>query len=272
MNPSRSNVTPPQPAGERSWQDRLRDLYYGEDRKAAFFRAGLLAFDLMTIGYFVASSFFHDSGAVTAIDFLLAFLLTLELAARAAIANHAGHFLLRFGTIVDLVVIASLTAPILTGNLAFLRVVRMLRLLRSYHVLHQLRTISPWFKRNEELIQSAVNLLIFVFFITAVVYVLQAPVNPQIASYADALYFTVTTLTTTGFGDIILQGTTGRLLAVLIMVFGVALFLRLVQTIFRPNKIHNRCPECGLERHDFDAVHCKRCGEILKYRPEMDET
>jgi voltage-gated potassium channel len=259
------------PAAPPSWRERLRHLYYGETTTAAAFRIALLILDLLIVGYFVVSSFLHPSGVVTAVDIVLAAALALELAARGASANHIGHFLLRFGTIIDLLIIASLLAPLLTSNLAFLRIVRMLRLLRSYHVLRQLRAISPWFRRNEEIVQSTANLAIFVFFITAVVFVLQAPVNPQISNYVDALYFTVTTLTTTGFGDITLQGTSGRLLAVAIMVFGVALFLRLIQTIFRPNRIANRCPECGLLRHDFDAAHCKRCGAILKYRPGLDE-
>jgi voltage-gated potassium channel len=23
------------------------------------------------------------------------------------------------------------------------------------------------------------------------------------------------------------------------------------------------CPQCGLQRHDIDAVHCKACGHVL---------
>ena len=44
---------------------------------------------------------------------------------------------------------------------------------------------------------------------TGFVYETQHAHNPQIANYADALYFTVTALTTTGFGDITLPGTPG---------------------------------------------------------------
>ena len=102
------------------------------------------------------------------------------------------------------------------------------------------------------------------------VYVMQVRINPQIKSYIDALYFTVTTLTTTGFGDITLEGSSGRLLAVTIMVFGVVLFLRLVQTIFRPQKVHQACEQCGLKRHDPDAVHCKHCGVIINIETEGD--
>ena len=66
------------------------------------------------------------------------------------------------------------------------------------------------------------------------------------------------------FGDITLIGSTGRLLSIIIMVFGVALFLRLAQSIFRPGKVSYDCPDCGLNRHEFDAVHCKHCGRVIK--------
>ena len=52
------------------------------------------------------------------------------------------------------------------------------------------------------------------------------------------------------------------------MIVGIALFIRLVQTIFRPNKIQYECPDCGLTRHDLDAVHCKHCGRQLHIRTE----
>ena len=82
---------------------------------------------------------------------------------------------------------------------------RALRLLRTYHVLEDLRGETAFFRRNEDLIMSVINLGVFVFVMTALVYVLQREVNPQITNYIDALYFTITALTTTGFGDIVLR-------------------------------------------------------------------
>ena len=117
-------------------------------------------------------------------------------------------------------------------------------------------------------IQSIVNLIVFVFIMTALVYVLQVHTNAKITNYIDALYFTITALTTTGFGDITLEGTTGRILSIIILLVGVALFLRLVQTIFRPPHVNYECPDCGLVRHDTDAVHCKHCGKILHITTE----
>jgi voltage-gated potassium channel len=55
---------------------------------------------------------------------------------------------------------------------------------------------------------------------------------------------------------------------VLIMIFGVSLFIRLAQTLFRPQKVHYECPKCGLSRHDPDAVHCKHCGAVVNIPTE----
>jgi voltage-gated potassium channel len=35
--------------------------------------------------------------------------------------------------------------------------------------------------------------------------------------------------------------------------------------------VHYKCPDCGLTRHDPDAVHCKHCGELLKIETEGTE-
>ena len=70
--------------------------------------------------------------------------------------------------------------------------------------------------------------------------------------------------------DIVLEGTVGRMTAVVIMIFGVSLFLRLVQVMLRPEKVRHRCPDCGLMRHERDAVHCKACGRILNIPDEGD--
>jgi voltage-gated potassium channel len=55
------------------------------------------------------------------------------------------------------------------------------------------------------------------------------------------------------------------------MIFGVSLFLRMAQILFRPTKVHFECPQCGLSRHEADAVHCKDCGHILRI-PNKGET
>jgi voltage-gated potassium channel len=60
-------------------------------------------------------------------------------------------------------------------------------------------------------------------------------------------------LTTTGYGDVTLRATTGRLLASVMMIVGVSLFLRLVQVLFRTARLPQRCASCGLSEHETDA-------------------
>ena len=253
------------------WQrlHRLIDhLYNGESTSSRRFRWGLLIFDGITILYFVLASFLHHVDDLHLVEEAIGIIYLLELSARLFISKTRIRDILHPVGLADLIVIASLLAPTLAENYSFLRVVRALRLLRSYHMLRNLRQQYAFVRLHEDVIFSVINLLVFIFVITAVVYVTQVGVNPAIKDYVDALYFTIATLTTTGFGDITLIGTSGRILAVLIMIFGISLFLRLIQTIFRPGKVRYECPACGLKRHDSDAVHCKHCGQLLHITTE----
>jgi voltage-gated potassium channel len=244
----------------------LRRLFYGHRPAAVAFQAGLLALDLAALAYFLATTFVADAPWIRAVDLLLGVLLALEFLGRLAAHRHPMHYLDNAAALVDLVVILSLFWSALAGgNLAFLRVLRTARLLRSYNVLGQLKKLSPVVRRNEEVITAALHLAVFILMASSLVYVSQRAVNPKIEDFVDALYFTVAALSTTGFGDITLLGSTsGELLSVAMMIVGISLFLRLAQAVFRPGgKVRHPCPRCGLQRHDADAVHCKACGLLL---------
>jgi voltage-gated potassium channel len=246
----------------------IEELYYADSRRARLFRWGLLIFDAITITYFLVASFFHHIDDFHMLEELIGIIYLAEYAARMTVSRQRLRDILHPAGLADLIVIVSLLAPSLSQNFSFLRVLRALRLLRSYHMIRNLRKQSRFVREHEDIIFSVVNLLVFIFIITAVVYVSQYGHNPAIKDYVDALYFTIATLTTTGFGDITLVGTGGHILAVLIMIFGISLFLRLIQTIFKPGKVRFRCPSCGLMRHDPDAVHCKHCGHLLNITTE----
>jgi len=56
-------------------------------------------------------------------------------------------------------------------------------------------------------------------------YQLEAPVNPNVNHFFDALYWAMCTITTVGYGDIVPQTTAGRALSLALMVLGVTIFL-----------------------------------------------
>jgi len=250
-------------ASRKSVATRLRELYEGNSVKAHKFRYGVLVFDLVTILFVIATSFTHHGRVVEGVDAAFGVVLLVEFAARLYIARPKFRFLLQPATVADVVSIASFLAPLAGEGLGFLRVIRTLRLLRTYQLMRRLRADFAFFRRNEDVMVAAINLLVFIFVMTGLVYATQYSTNPQISNYADALYFTVTALTTTGFGDITLQGTTGRMISVVVMIFGVTLFLRLAQVLLRPPKVHVTCKHCGLRLHDADAIHCKHCGAVV---------
>ncbi len=242
---------------------RLHHLYNGFAPECRRFRYAVLALDLATILFVIATSFVERNATIGVIDILVGIVLAVEFVARVASSRRPWREALRLASLADVIAIASFLAPLAGEGLGFLRVMRTLRLLHSYRMLGMLREDFAFFRRNEEAVLAATHLGVFVFIMTALVYETQHAHNPHIAHYADALYFTVTALTTTGFGDITLPGTTGRLLSVIIMLAGVTLFLRLAQALFRPAKVRFTCTSCGLQRHDPDAVHCKACGALL---------
>ena len=251
-----------------AFRETLRQLYDGGGEAAYRFRYALLAFDLFIIVFIVATSFIAPAPWIGICDVLFGLVILADFAARLFISDRRWRDLTHPATWADIAAIVSFLAPLVGDAAGFLRILRTVRMLRSYRLLAQLRADSRFFRRYEEVIFAVINLAVFIFIMTAIVYETQHATNKEVANYADALYFTVTALTTTGFGDITLPGTTGRLITVVIMIFGVTLFFNLARALISPNKVRFACPDCGLQRHDADAVHCKACGRTLNIPDE----
>jgi voltage-gated potassium channel len=246
----------------------LRRLYDGESEEAHRFRYALLCFDIVTILFVIVTSFTPLGGVIPYIDVAIGIAVLADLGSRFAIAPRKVLFLASPVTLADIAATVSFLGALAADGAGFLRVLRTVRLLHTYQLLRRLRQDFRFFRQKEEVIVATINIAVFLVVVTGLIYATQHRVNPEINNYADALYFTVTTLTTTGFGDIILMGTAGRLIAVGVMIVGVTLFLRLAQVLFRPPKVRQPCPECGLILHDADAVHCKHCGSTINIKTE----
>lgn len=239
-------------------------LYEAPGRVPGAFRWGLLIFDVVTIGYFIITVFEGPMATHPAVDMTIGAVIGLDLLARFYIARSKAHFLVRPMNIADMIVVVTMFLPLVTQNYAFLRILRALRIARAYSFLHRASKTSLWLREHHNVIDKVTNLVVFIFVMTALVYADQVNKNDQINSFIDALYFTVTSLTTTGYGDILMVDWTGRVLSIIIMLLGISLFLTLLRSLFRSSdKVEVECQACGLQRHDPDAVHCKHCGEIV---------
>lgn len=248
----------------------LHELYYGDTQAALRFQSLWIALDVLIVAFFIVAPFVAHGTAFYIIDFLIAGLLLLDITLRGWAFYDFRRWILRPLGWADLAVLASLIVPVYQANLGFLRV------LRAYSLINTVafwRIVAGGRWRNTqfaESIKAGVNLAVFVFMMAGLVHSGFAARVPAIGSYMDSLYFTVTALTTTGFGDIVLPGFWGRTLSITIMVGGVSLFFRLIQVAMRPHKVRHLCRTCGLLRHDPDAVHCKACGAQLRILYDND--
>jgi voltage-gated potassium channel len=244
----------------------LRLLYHGHSRTAVRFQRAVLIVDLLIILFFIVGPILRDRPSFIWIDITIAVILLIDITARGLANNDIPRWLRQPTTLVDLFVLATLLLPTLLENYGFLRILRLWTLSNSGFLWRGLskRGLAEW----EETARASINLLTFLFIVAGFVFTFFAGTNSGIAGYIDALYFTVTSVTTTGYGDITLPGTWGRIVSIVVMIVGITLFVRLAQSIFRPAKVNFPCPQCGLRRHDPDAVHCKACGHLLNIPDE----
>lgn len=240
----------------------LRHLFYGESPGAIRFRLWVIVLDFVLIGFFIAAPLFRDRPTFLAVDYFIAVIVAIDVAARALAAPHLSRWMRRPTFWIDIAVLITLLFPLWLANFAFLRVLRLWTLFHSdffWETVARRYDNTRW----EETSKALATLVTYLFIVTGFVYAFYARNHPHINGYVDALYFTVSTVTTTGFGDVVLPGVSGKLLSIVIMLSGFTLFVRLAQALLRPHKVLFSCPDCGLMRHDLDAVHCKACGNLL---------
>lgn len=248
----------------------IKSLYEGSSERSDRFRYLILLGDILTIVFLIASTFFYGYDIIEWLDVVFGLYILGDYSARLWIADSKPKFLINPLNIVDLIALLSFLVPLAGEHLAFLRALRILRILRSFRLLERLRKDSKFFAKREDLIISATHMGIFIFLMTQLVFITQVNRNSEINNFVDAMYFTITSLTTTGYGDVTLNGTDGKLISVIIMICGVSLFLRLLKSIFRPAKVRFECTDCGLFLHENDAVCCKHCGKVLNIPSEGD--
>ena len=125
-----------------------------------------------------------------------------------------------------MVAIVSFLAPLVGEGLGFLRILRTLRLLHTYELTARLRADgSPFFRRNEEIVNAVTNSL---FSLHYGGYGLR---NPALAQSGDIQLCRRTLFHRDGAHDHRLrrhhlEGVWGRLISIIIMIFGVTMFLR----------------------------------------------
>jgi len=208
------------------------------------------------------------------LDNIILGVFVFEYFLRLLCAEQKLKYLFSLYAIIDLVAIL----PFFLGALD----IKFIRLLRWFRILRLIRLVeskSLFVHKTEDiaiLFRILFTLFAIVFVFSGLVYQIEHPSNPKFHNFLDAFYFSIFTMTTVGYSDVMPKSDAGKLTTVLMVLTGIALipvqlgelFKRLVQTANQSDRINDTmkksvCSGCGLSLHEVDAQFCKICGTEL---------
>lgn len=218
-----------------------------------------------------------NSGLFNVLEWMMTILFTIEYGLRMYTVKRPSKYVFSFYGIIDLLAILPTYLSLLHPGAEILAVIRALRLLRLFKIMemssftYQSRVIMLAMR------SSMTKITVFIFFILIVVtifgtiiYFVESGVNEKMDSIPRSLYYSIATISTVGYGDIVPVTPIGQFLSSLLMVLGYGVIA--VPTGIVTSELLNRaktdmsseaCENCSREGHDDDAVHCKYCGDKL---------
>jgi len=277
----------PQPRGNRlpaPWRLRLHEIIFEADTPA-----GKL-FDILLIIAIILSiiTVMFDSVAevraqhgrmLNIVEWFFTVLFSVEYLLRILSLGHPAKYARSFYGVVDLISVLTTYLSLLFPGSQYLMIIRVLRLLRIFRVLK----LAQYLNEAEYLLKamraSFRKISIFLFAVLTLVlifgsllYIIEGD-EGGFTSIGISCYWAITTLTTVGYGDISPQSPLGRAVASIIMVLGYGVIAvptgivtaELVSPIVGAVSTQ-ACPDCGAEKHSYDARYCKHCGAELNTR------
>ena len=207
-------------------------------------------------------------------------LFTIEYLVRIWCCRRKRRYIFSFFGIVDLLsILPTYIALIFTGT-QYLIVIRILRLLRMFRVLKMVRHIGEANVILNALRASRTKITVFLFSVIAVtailgtvMYVVEGVLykNDDFGNIPQSIYWSITTISTVGYGDVLPVTPLGKLITTITMLLGYGILavptgivtaeLNMELSAIRMDK--RKCESCGATGHDPKALYCKICGEML---------
>ena len=273
------------PETQPSWRDRWHEIIFEADTPAGkAFDVALLVTILASVVVVVLSTMTTASqppyrGWFLALEWGLTALFTAEYILRLLVVRRPLRYAFSFFGIIDLLAILPAFIGLIVPGGERLLVVRTLRLLRIFRIFKLTRYLSEGMALRRAIYTSRhkiavflVTVLIVVLIASAIMHVVEGNAgNDPFNSMPTAMYWSIITMTTVGYGDIIPITSIGKATTAALVLVGYSLIIvptgilgaEIVGTRSLRTTSTQACPSCMLEGHDADAIHCKRCGELL---------
>ena len=218
----------------------------------------------------------HDS--LYTVEWGFTILFTLEYALRLWSVNAPAKYARSYFGVIDLVAILPTYISAIFPGANYLLVVRALRVLRIFRILKLIEYVRGARTMMRALRASFAKIMVFLLAIVilatiigAVMYLVEGQPGTKFESIPQSIYWAIVTLTTVGYGDITPATPLGQFLAAVVMIMGYSIIAVPTGIVSAemvkadgPDAPNTRaCPNCGVEGHRTDAVHCHACGETL---------
>lgn len=184
----------------------------------------VMVLTLYVLGAMLADTFWildkETSRLINVFDYVICAFFFVEFWYRLYQAPNKWEYL-RWGWI-DLVSSIPMVDFLRTGRI--IRLVRLLRIIKAFRSIRQL--LHYVFANKIQGTMTSVTIFAILLVIFASIGILEVETDPNsnIKTAEDAIWWTYTTITTVGYGDKYPVTTEGRILAMVLMTFGVGLF------------------------------------------------
>jgi voltage-gated potassium channel len=210
------------------------------------------------------------------LEWAITILFTLEYLLRLACVRRPGRYARSFFGVVDLLAVLPSYLSIFFAGSQSLLVIRALRLLRVFRVLKLAHFVGEARMLHAALRASSTKIIVFlgavltsVVIVGSAMYLVEGP-QSGFTSIPQAIYWTIVTMTTVGYGDIAPATVLGKFMASAVMILGYGIIavptgivtVEMASTLKTSTRT-DACRECGAEGHAMDAIYCKYCGAKL---------
>jgi voltage-gated potassium channel len=190
----------------------------------SIFQLGLLVLSLLIIGALLVDAVMPMPREVSLIvqwlDIVACVLFFFDFCVRFRRASSKRLFM-KWGWI-DLLACVPNVDLLRVGRM--LRVLRVIRLLRGVRIGHRLVTIFLQNKPRSAFTSVLLTTLLLITFSSIAILVVEEGPEANIKTAEDAIWWSVTTITTVGYGDRYPTSSEGRIIAMVLMISGVGLF------------------------------------------------
>jgi voltage-gated potassium channel len=232
----------------------------------------------------VQSISMHYQGIFDSAEWFFTILFSVEYIIRIYTHPSPRKYIFSVYGFIDLVAILPTYLALIFTGAESLIILRLIRVMRIFRVLKLIEYVYEANTLWRSLIASRRKILVFFCFVFvlatifgALMFLVEGPYNDAFSSIPTSIYWTIVTISTVGFGDIVPQTAFGQVVATVVILTGYSIIAvptgiitsQLIDQI-RADRMLLLCDNCGDGEHDRSAKFCKTCGNYFDREDEPE--